>query len=54
MIIPLVLWGASDEKVPATVVAKKLAENKLLPNKENKRHWSLRPKLQIDESVIQV
>lgn len=51
MVMPLVLCVASNEKVS---VAKKLTENKLLPNKEKKRHWRLRPKLQINESVIQV
>jgi len=54
MIIALVLRGASKEKASAKAVAKKLTESKLLPNKENKRHWRFRPKLQISESVIEV
>lgn len=45
---------ASDGKVSARAGAKNLIENILLPNKGNKRHRRLRPRLQINESVIQV
>lgn len=52
--IQLALWEAPNEKISATAVARSLTENNLFPNKENKKHWKLRPKLQINESVIQV